>query len=568
MAFSTYRDSIRASLIHWPELTWLNRFLQTSKPDDGDKTFAHVFELIDNRFVGSEAQTNATSFAQAIEANVPGSRLRLVLICHGQSWDVDRDIVDVVCSKYDIDPRFVAKHFDHPAIRYERHCPRDLRRALNEVDEDFFQSEYTWDLGGDVMSPLSFQLGSCYYFAYEKECLSLAIHPEKPRRTGKQTVSKMLQSILIAFEALLFLRTSSDQPMDTSRIFFSRQGLAVTGSTLLTTRISRSLAQELVHAISKQDIPQEATEYFVIGQLALSYITNLAGCCTASYRRELAPRAFRNHDFNRTNSDKIHDEIRHLRDLRYETESFLKQISYDQNEKLPKNDRNREICRLLLDLEECLKDLLSLYLAKGRETQSEYLGKLSQAQIDQAKEAKETSKSLGYLSRLAYMSLPLQLTTSAMGMNLKVFGTGNVELKTVIFMLSMLASLSFVLVLLPLIFSARFKRLSQIGEASRYSKRAALLFAWFCLFHGKTVNDKVWESGMSYDINFFKGQISTSRTVNAEGWASHRNRKRDELRSIFIPVFPPSYWKGVLDELINTIDSPRWRRRSEDDHAE
>lgn len=189
MAFSAYRDSIRTSLSHWPELAWLNRFLQTAKPNDGDRTFAHVFELIDNHFVASEAQFTATSLAQAIETKVQASRLRIVLICHGQSWDVDRDIVDVVCSKYSIDPRFMARHFNHSAIRFERNCPGDIGVALQRVDHLSFNNQYSWDLGGEIMSPLSMQSGSCFFFAYEGECLSLAVHRERFQDTGKRAVS-------------------------------------------------------------------------------------------------------------------------------------------------------------------------------------------------------------------------------------------------------------------------------------------------------------------------------------------------------------------------------------------
>jgi len=165
--FSTYRHSISASLGKWPELSWLNRFLQTPTPADGDRTSAQVFELIGNAFVTSGIDGTAASLLQDLEVEAPGSRLRVILIGHGQSWDVDRDIVDLICSRYGLDPRFVARHFDYPRILYERNRPRDFRLALENANHGPYEDTYTWDLGGDVMSSLSIQPDSCFFFSYE-----------------------------------------------------------------------------------------------------------------------------------------------------------------------------------------------------------------------------------------------------------------------------------------------------------------------------------------------------------------------------------------------------------------
>lgn len=91
--FSAYRDSINKSLSSWPELSWLNRFLQTPKPADGDKTFAHVFKLVGGRLLESPNYGTAASLSRALEREARNSRLRIVLIGHGDSWDVDRDIL-------------------------------------------------------------------------------------------------------------------------------------------------------------------------------------------------------------------------------------------------------------------------------------------------------------------------------------------------------------------------------------------------------------------------------------------------------------------------------------------
>lgn len=180
--FSTYRDSINRSLSHWPELSWLDRLLQTPKHATGDKTSAQVFDLVGNRLLESSNVDTAASSSQALGSQAPDSRLRLVLVGHGDSWDVDRDMLDVVCSRYRVDPRFLARHLDYPTVHYEKHCPPQIKAAV-EVNRDFFLNKYTWELGGDIMSHLSLHLGSCFFFAYASEGLSLTIHREDHKVT-------------------------------------------------------------------------------------------------------------------------------------------------------------------------------------------------------------------------------------------------------------------------------------------------------------------------------------------------------------------------------------------------
>ena len=175
---SAYRERVHNALGRWPELAWLNRFLQTPQPATVyDETIAQIFDLDDSHFTTSGQEATAGSLSEALNVEQTG-RLRVVLVVHGDSWDVDRDIVDVVCSKYSLDPRFVSKHFDYPGILNEGNCPRDIYEAIQNVNEDYLTHEYSWDIGGEVFSQMSTKLGLCFSFAYQKECLSMAIHEE------------------------------------------------------------------------------------------------------------------------------------------------------------------------------------------------------------------------------------------------------------------------------------------------------------------------------------------------------------------------------------------------------
>jgi len=206
---------------------------------------------------------------------------------------------------------------------------------------------------------------------------------------------------------------------------------------------------------------------------------------------------------------------------------------------------------------------LSFHHAKENSGDFDHLGKLIEEQVDEAKEAKNTSAKLGLLSQLAYVFLPLQLTASIMGMNLRDFGTGNIELWTFLLMLVVVATFSFIpLVLEPI--RAGIPRISAIMQIMKYSPRAGLSFGWFCLFHRKSINDHVWISGLSWDIRFSKGE-TTRRKVGADGMETRRKDRAIALKGRHFRNFA-RYWQGVLDELFEIIDRSRWGRKDMNNH--
>ncbi|KAL8716988.1 MAG: hypothetical protein Q9225_005724 [Loekoesia sp. 1 TL-2023] len=542
--FSAYRDLVNKSLSRWPELSWLNRFLQTPKPADGDETFTHVFELVGVRLVECQNDGTAASLSRALESEAHNSRLRIVLIGHGDSWDVDRDILDVVCSKYSVDPRFLARHFDYPGIQFEKNCPRDFRHAIQEVSQDC-NKQYTWDLGGDVMSHLSLQqLGSCFLFAYDSESLSLATHQEDLKVT-----------------LLVFVRAPRSELVATSRIFFHYWNAGATGSPFLDIRPPMSLYESTIRSLSELKFPAAQQQDCLIAQVVLPYITNLAGCCKADYHRNIAPRALKNDDYGRIGPHLLLYMIRQLVTLRQEVEAFLARFCQSGSDSNSHGGRGRETCRLLSELIDDSQRLLSFHHERQRSLDSNYLGQLIQAQIDEAQEAKKTSAELGRLSQLAYIFLPLQLTASAMGMNLKDFGTGNIELRTFLLIFGAIATLSFIPMLYSLIHELMGKRISQIRAAMRYSRRAGFLFGWFCLFHRRSTNDKLWRAGgIPYDLDNFRGRRPSKRDIPGEGWAKARAGITAIIKSGPLS-FLSRYWQGVLDELYDIIDSPQWGKK-------
>ena len=126
----------------WPELTWLNLFLSAQVENVAEKTSVSVLTLQGQRLVPHESPLNAKSLHAELWYPSAVSNLRVVLIGHGESWDVDRDIVDVVAARFDLDPRFLMRHFDHKYDWVEKECPLEVKknmRAMNDsIDPDHY----------------------------------------------------------------------------------------------------------------------------------------------------------------------------------------------------------------------------------------------------------------------------------------------------------------------------------------------------------------------------------------------------------------------------------------------
>ena len=297
----------------------------------------------------------------------------------------------------------------------------------------------------------------------------------------------------------------------------------------------------------------------VIARVISPYLANLYGCCYATHHRTHAPRALKNSDMYRPAPDRMFDELRQLTTLKGQTELFQSHI--DQGAFEQSDFRiHRQLCDLIVDV----KDLLSFSCADNASSASHKLEELIQAQVDEAKEAKKTSAKLGLLSQLAYFFLPLQVTVSALGMNLQALGTGNVQLRSFFLVLAFLAIVSFVPMLSPILSG---KRISDIGEISRHSRRLAFLFGWFCLCHGSITNDKLSNCGTGYDLKILSGRYNLRRRIVGDQtfWRNGRTQFIAALQSQPF-LFLPRYWKKVVEEIFDIIDKPNWGRDEEHLH--
>ena len=354
---------------------------------------------------------------------------------------------------------------------------------------------------------------------------------------------------------LLFLRAPRGGLAEESRIFLHHSDARVTGSSLLESQPPKALSSVFIHNLLRADFSAIRIRERVIARVVLPYLAGLYGCCYASYHRDVAPRALKNRDLLRADHDTLFNEVQDLSTLQREIEIFL--IEFDQDG-MEQSDCQIPIQLQLSGLIDNVQNLLSFYRADDASSVSKDLAELIQAQVDEAKETKKTSAKLGLLSQLAYIFLPLQVTVSALGMNLKAFGTGNIEIQSFFIILMITATLSFVPVLSPMIPG---KRISDICAISKHSRRLAILCGWFCLCNWSTTNSKLFNCGIAHDLNVLSGRYAMPRPTSGDHsqWSRTRTEFVSALRREPV-IFFPCYWKKVVEEIFDIIDKPNWGR--------
>ena len=344
---------------------------------------------------------------------------------------------------------------------------------------------------------------------------------------------------------MLFLRAPRGGLAARSRIFFDHPDAQVTGSCLTERQLPSALSAVFIRTLLQADFSAIRIRERLIARLILPYLVALYGCCYANYHRVTAPRALRIGEFWRTDLESLFDEVRDLSTLQRQIELFLRRFEQGGVEPF---GFHTPIHRQLSELIDDVKDLFSFYRTEKASIDSESLGKLIQAQVDEAKEAKKTSAKLGLLSQLAYIFLPL----------LKAFGTGNIEIQSFFLILMIIATLSFVPMLSPMIPG---KRISDICAISKHSRRLAFLCGWFCLCHWSTTNSKLFDCGIAHDLNVISGRYSFPRTTSGDH--SQWSRTRTEFVSALQRqpvIFFPRYWKNIVEEIFDIIDKPNWGR--------
>lgn len=162
--------------------------------------------------------------------------------------------------------------------------------------------------------------------------------------------------------------------------------------------------------------------------------------------------------------------------------------------------------------------LLSLYDNTMRiyewhihETDSDYKSSLASEQLGEAKESRATAVKVGKLSNLAFMYLPVNFVCTMLGMNLAIYGQGEVPVWVFIALVVFFSILTYFPILLPPI-DERRTRLNRLAyHLARRSVPAGFWFLAFSLTHPSRQSFEIMNSGLAQELLGYTG-------VRTKGW--------------------------------------------------
>jgi hypothetical protein len=192
------------------------------------------------------------------------------------------------------------------------------------------------------------------------------------------------------------------------------------------------------------------------------------------------------------------------------------------------------------------------------------LNNTMEAQTEEARASKETSLKVGWLSQIAFFFLPLQMTTSILGINLEAFGNGNVQASTFVGLAVGFA----IFATLPILW-----KLSEVDiisfriyRVAKWSPSAALTYGLFWLSERYTLwvsqpdsqnlSNWLWHLAFHRDIaRRFDHQYISSRMTPEENENHQRFLRNVKNRSFRLTK---GFWQRRITKLLSTINDPDW----------
>lgn len=184
------------------------------------------------------------------------------------------------------------------------------------------------------------------------------------------------------------------------------------------------------------------------------------------------------------------------------------------------NDSNRgKLPSLVTDVEMLMslyENTMRTYEWSIHETDSDYKAELASEQLAEAKESKATAISLGKLSNLAFLYLPINFVCAMLGMNLGIFGKGTVPVWVFFILVFVFGLLTY----LPIyLFPSNEQRAWYHRLAYHLARRSIFAGFWFLAFtmtHDNRQNFEIINSGLA--------QVCLGSYIHrTKGWKDERH---------------------------------------------
>ena len=299
------------------------------------------------------------------------------------------------------------------------------------------------------------------------------------------------------------------------------------------------------------ELPSDASE-FLYG-LVHFYIRLLVLRCYEDYSLRHDPEPINLEDSARvTTKDYPHILAMHHRRLelvkfKQALSGYLGPLSPEHKSSDTASDLyRRNLQGLLTDVEMLLSlydNTMRIYDCHLHEIDTDYKAELASEQLEEAKQSKATAIGLGKLSNLAFLYLPLNFVCTMLGMNLSIFGQGQVPLWVFLVLVVFFSLLTYFPIYLPLIDRRRVQFWKLAYRLSRRSISAGFWFLAFSETHDYSQNFGVVNAGLAQVFLGYTGR-------RTKGWVDG-GEERLFGRATWGSV---TFWKEKVEKIFLAVE--------------
>lgn len=472
-----------------------------------------------------------------------------VILCHRDSSRVDPEILDLLWTKFKLEVSFMRHHFDYKEFRDETCCPGMIRNRLEEEDGHI---EDSWTFGGrwnPIRLP-SETRASILRLSVDSECLSVCCRGG----IGKSGFYRMSDDIgRITAEIVIALVRSKAVYQVPLSSWERRNG---------RERRSYPCTVDLYAAITdtpsiSYEFPSDSSE-FSCG-IVHFYARLLVLRCYEDYslRHDTQPIELDESDRvasrNHPHIVAMHHRRLELVKLKQNLSGYLgplapehKSVAVRKGSDSAEDPYRRKLQGLLTDVEMLLSlydNIMRIYEWHIHEIDSDYKGELASEQLEEARESKATAISLGKLSNLAFLYLPVNFVCAMLGMNLSIYGQGEVPVWVFLVLVVFFSLLTYLPVFLPKIDERRVRLYRVAYHLALRSVPAGFWFLAFSLTHSYGQNFEIMNSGLAQVFLGYTGP-------RTKGWMEGRNDNFFERATWGSQAF----WKGKVKKIFLAVE--------------
>lgn len=128
--YSSYTDYLDRNVGDWPEFLWMQVFFKHPGGHPNHTTLAVIDSKNDTLHSRTISIRDRHGLTQVLEHREPGVKTRVIVVAYTQSFSIDRLVVDVLASFYDIDPLVLERHFHRETLGLE-----DGLKSMRNIEE-------------------------------------------------------------------------------------------------------------------------------------------------------------------------------------------------------------------------------------------------------------------------------------------------------------------------------------------------------------------------------------------------------------------------------------------------